>query len=331
MAFFQTVALEFLRRAHSQERLAHAYLITGPAGSGKRALAIQLAALVAKADSRYKNAEDILRHPDVHVAEPESKSRRIVIEQVRALERELQMRSTLGGRKVGIIFDADRLQVQASNAFLKTLEEPPSNSLLILVTANPELLLDTIISRCIPVQLTPTERIPPTPLQTRLLEFLRTFFRTEKPGIPEVFGLIRQFTQLLQEAKQHIQDENEDEQKKEETLYKNTTDGGKWIEGREDYYKALTEARYVRERFALADTLLQWWADVALQQSGSSHLDYPDFADDTARIARQFSPSQVLQRLSHIEDLRENFNRNVQEILAIESAFLKAFCNCTLT
>ena len=85
------------------------------------------------------------------MAEPESKSRRIVIEQIRELEHALQMRSTNGRRKVVIISEADRLQPQAANAFLKTLEEPPSNSLLLLLTALPEALPDTIVSRCISI------------------------------------------------------------------------------------------------------------------------------------------------------------------------------------
>ena len=59
-----------------------------------------------------------------------------------------------GRRKVVIISDADRLQPQAANAFLKTLEEPPKDSLLLLLSALPEALPDTILSRCIAIPLT---------------------------------------------------------------------------------------------------------------------------------------------------------------------------------
>src|SRR5579862_4704584 len=106
MAFAKATAFDLLRHANEQQRLAHAYLICGPQGSGKRALASELAALVA--DTSHARSPKILEHPDVHIAEPESKSRRIVIDQIRELERELQMRSMLGGKKVGIVFDADR-------------------------------------------------------------------------------------------------------------------------------------------------------------------------------------------------------------------------------
>src|SRR4051812_10874354 len=119
MAFSTDKALDFLKRAHNQNRLAHAYLISGPVGSGKRTLAADLAALV-----NGTAAKDVFsaRARDIYLAEPESKSRRIVVDQVRELEHALQMRSGSGGRKVAIIAEADRLQPQAANAFLKTLE-----------------------------------------------------------------------------------------------------------------------------------------------------------------------------------------------------------------
>src|SRR3954465_7652998 len=150
MAFSPKAALELLGRAHKHDRLGHAYLISGAPGSGKRALAAAVAALV-----NGVNPDDVFGAGarEVFLAEPESKSRRIVTEQVRALEHALQMRATGGGRKVAIISEADRLQPQAANAFLKTLEEPPHQSMLLLLSALPEVLPDSILSRCISIPL----------------------------------------------------------------------------------------------------------------------------------------------------------------------------------
>src|SRR6266705_5243292 len=150
MAFSRTTALEYLRRAHDQNRLAHAYLITGPPGSGKEMLAAELASLV-----NGTPANDVFstRAREIFIARPESKSRRIVTAQIRALEHALQMRATNGRHKVAIIPDADRLQSEAANAFLKTLEEPPKDSLLLLLSALPEALPETILSRCIAIPL----------------------------------------------------------------------------------------------------------------------------------------------------------------------------------
>ena len=150
MPFSRTAALEYLRRAHEQNRLAHAYLISGPPGSGKHELAADLASLV-----NGTPAGDVFsaKAREIFVARPESKSRRIVIEQIRDLEHALQMRASNGRRKVAIVSDADRLQPQAANAFLKTLEEPPKDSLLLLLSALPEALPETILSRCIAIPL----------------------------------------------------------------------------------------------------------------------------------------------------------------------------------
>src|SRR2546423_9468895 len=96
MAFTRTGALEYLSRAHERGRLGHAYLISGPPGSGKRGLASDLSNLVAAAKS-----EDVFASPPtgVFLAEPESKSRRIVIGQARPLEHSLQIPSSNGHRK----------------------------------------------------------------------------------------------------------------------------------------------------------------------------------------------------------------------------------------
>lgn len=324
MAFSKSVALDFLRRANRQQRLAHAYLICGPQGSGKRELAAELAALVAAPIAHRPSPITIFDHPDVHVAEPESKSRRIVIDQIRALEKKLQMCSSLGGKKVGILFEADRLKAEASNAFLKTLEEPPANSLLLLTTAQPEALPDTILSRCISVTLRAPEKREPSAAETRFLNTLRDFFDKETKGAAPAFGLVREFTQLLAETKQAIADEIDAQRKSEEARYKQTTDG-EWLKEREEHFKALAESRYVRERFRLAATPLNWWADVLRHQNGGAQLEYSAFADDTAKIAGRFSTAQVLKKIAHIGELRENLERNVQELLAIEAAFLKVF------
>ena len=95
-----------------------------------------------------------------------------------------------------MIFDADRLQPQASNAFLKTLEEPPAQTHLLLVTALPGQLLETILSRCITVPLELTVRPALTPRQQELLAILRTTAHRERLELPQVFGLIRDFQRL---------------------------------------------------------------------------------------------------------------------------------------
>jgi DNA polymerase-3 subunit delta' len=158
-----------LERAHRKNRLAHAYLISGPAGSGKSVVAARLAALLNKT-----TPEKVLhaQAPDVFVTEPASRSRKIVVDQIRGLERALQFRSAGNHKKIGIIRDADRMQMQAANAFLKTLEEPPQNSLLLLLTALPEALPETIVSRCLSLPLRSSSETPLSAQEEQLLRLL---------------------------------------------------------------------------------------------------------------------------------------------------------------
>jgi len=317
MAFSADAAFNLLSRAYTQGRLAHAYLLAGPRGSGKRRLATNLASLVTESDAG-------LDHPDVHIAEPESKSRRLRIEQTRALEKELQMRSLMGRRKVAIIFEADRMTAEAANAFLKTLEEPPNHSLLLLTSDQPETLPETILSRCITVPLNRAQAEELTPAQRELLNGMAALFRQRERGIPQVYRLVRTFATLLQQARERITEENETELKGEEAHYRQTTESD-WLDEREDHYKALTESRYIRERSLLSETLIAWWADVLRQQQGAAGLDLADYAAQTSQLAGAISTHEALKRLAALEGMRENLGRNIKEDLAIEAAFLRAF------
>ena len=326
MPFTTEEAFSLLQGAHAQDRLAHAFLITGPAGSGKRALAGQVCALLL--------GEKVagLQHPDIHVIEPESKSRRILIEQMRELERNLHLRSLLGGHKIGVIVDADRLQPNAANAFLKTLEEPPGQSSLLLLSSLPDQLLETIVSRCLEIPLRLVEACAATPLQAKLLAALQAHARQETPGLVEAFRLVREFQMYLGEARDNIQAETDAALKAEEQHYKQTSDAGKWLEEREDYYKALVESRYVAARHSLLETLEQWWADALRQQAAepagqaATALDHPTFAADTATLGARHSTTALLRKSDAFETLREHLaNPGVQEQLALECAFLRAF------
>ncbi|HXM74570.1 MAG TPA: AAA family ATPase, partial [Chthoniobacterales bacterium] len=314
MAFTRDSALEFLRRAEGQNRLAHAYLISGPIGSGKRSLAAEITSAVngTKASDVFSTAAR-----EVFVAEPESKSRRIVVEQIRNLEHSLQMRASAPGRrKVAIIAEADRLQPQAANAFLKTLEEPPENSLLLLLSALPEALPDTILSRCIPIPLAGVN-VEPAEQQDEFVELLRAAANEKTWSVQHAYGLAQGLQRLLGGIRDEIKEENAEALKQEETRYKNSTDGA-WLEDREDYYKALTESQYLQRRAGLIETLFVWWSDVLRAKTGVDRRDLASAKKEITALASRLSTAEVLRRIRHLEEMRNNLGRNIQEALAIE-------------
>ncbi len=157
----QPQATGILTRALESERLANAYLFYGPDSVGKKKTAFQLAkALNCETSGPSTACDDCSScrridqhlHPDVFYLEPDAgasvREAWIKIEPIRELQKKLVFMPYEGKAKAVVIDAADRINPQAANAFLKTLEEPPSDTLIILISSNPQQLLPTVASRC---------------------------------------------------------------------------------------------------------------------------------------------------------------------------------------
>lgn len=319
MPFTADEAFDLLSESHRRGRFAQGYLISGAKGSGKRGLMERLAGFL------LGNTRDPLKSADVHLVEPQMKTRVISVGAVRDLLGELQLSSLLGGAKIAIIQDADRMNTEAANALLRTLEEPPGHSYFFLLTEQPEQLLETILSRCIEVPLRSTELPALTQRQQALLETLQNLPPSGSGDLAAVFNVVRQFTTLLAEAKGEIQDASEEAFKKEEAVFKQVGSTKSVIDERETFYKAIVESRYRSERDGLLAIIEQWFADALRQQHGAPELDHPSMQESTAALARRFTTGELLRRAAALTELRDHFGRNIQEQLAIECAFLKAF------
>jgi DNA polymerase-3 subunit delta' len=147
--------LQILKRALAHGTLAHAYLFSGESGIGKKMTARGLAAAVnchaATPDGGCGSCPSCRKvasggHPDVRFLEAEGNE--IKIDQVREAQADLSLRPFEGNKKVLIVDGAEGLNPASANAFLKTLEEPPGDALIILITAMSQSLLPTIRSRC---------------------------------------------------------------------------------------------------------------------------------------------------------------------------------------
>lgn len=124
-------ALDRLRGILDHRRLAHAYLFAGPDGVGKKTAALEFARALGASPTLVERPGD---------------RREILIEQVREVIRQLTLTSDVP--RAFVFDEADRMSEEGMNAVLKTLEEPPRRTTLVLVTANPQALLPTIRSRC---------------------------------------------------------------------------------------------------------------------------------------------------------------------------------------
>ena len=154
---WQQSAWDGLMRRLGEQRLPHALLLGGGAGLGKRRLAGDLATalLCQTATGPWPCGQCVGctlmsagSHPDFHEIGVEEGSRVIKVDAVRELGRSMGLKSQYGGFRVAIIAPAERMNASAANSLLKTLEEPPAGTVLILVADQPSRLPATVRSRC---------------------------------------------------------------------------------------------------------------------------------------------------------------------------------------
>jgi len=148
---------------------AHAYLFHGPPGVGKRRAATAFAGELIGDAGRVERGT----HPDLYVLEPVGDQ--VLIDEIRALRRDLHMRPFEAARRVYVILDAHALNEAAADALLKDLEEPPEYAVIVLVADDLGPLPETILSRC---QLIPFRRLSEAAVRADLLE--------HAPGLDEV-------------------------------------------------------------------------------------------------------------------------------------------------
>jgi len=153
----QKAAIGFLKKAISNDKIATAYLFTGIKGIGKSSTALAFALSVNCSNPgdndgcrQCPSCRRMINgnHPDLLIIDLREKKDSIAIDQIRDINREISFPPALDGYRVIIIKSAERMTVEAANAFLKTLEEPPSNNIFILNAVDTGRLLPTIISRC---------------------------------------------------------------------------------------------------------------------------------------------------------------------------------------
>lgn len=314
-----------LQRSLQRGRVAHAYLFAGPRGSGKQAVATVLAqalnCLEEKHDAcgRCKSCADIQKgtHPDVHWVRPESKSRQIRIEQIREFESAIALKPLIGRTKVGIIVDAECMNEAASNAFLKTLEEPPGRTVIMLLTAEPQRLLPTIVSRCLRLSFGAAES-ETSPEQERVLSLLAEFAAARPRGIVHVYRLHVGLTKLLAEIRATIE-------RSEQFALPTAELEPQAREKLEQEYLARMEGEYRGRRERVLEELYTWFADVLLCVAGAepSALVHSKHLADLQRAAHGLSYERAAAHLEAIEGIREALARNVSEPFALEVGLLK--------
>jgi DNA polymerase-3 subunit delta' len=153
----QKYAIEILENSLRSGRISHAYLFSGPEGVGKELTALKFAQalLCEKKDNlnpcnTCRVCKKIISNTsvDVKIVEAEKTSMNIKIEQIREIQRDIFLRPIEGKWKIYILKEVEKMNQEASNCFLKILEEPPKYGIFILLTTNLPQIPETIVSRC---------------------------------------------------------------------------------------------------------------------------------------------------------------------------------------
>ncbi|MFK7850668.1 MAG: hypothetical protein AB8D78_06780 [Akkermansiaceae bacterium] len=328
-------SFELIKSAYERKRLAHAFLVSGALGCGKEELASRIISLVN--GPKEGGGIDLFGEPVeekviplddqesgwVRVIRPRSKSRRISVKEIRDLEHTLQLAAPAGETKFGVIVDADRMNEQAENAFLKTLEEPPDGTLLLLLSTKPQRLLPTILSRCVQVKI-----LGGQPLSAEGGdELVSSLNEAANAGFGNPIAALQMknvFASFIAERKVEAEAAAKAATKEEIATYRDGTDGT-WLKEREDFHKAAAEADYLEARNRYLDVVLAWLADLIRIKTGSSGLDFPEHKQHLEQIAQDESLFQLNQRIEALEKLRQTLETNASEPLALEVGFLRTF------
>jgi DNA polymerase-3 subunit delta' len=309
--------VEILRRAVDRDRLPHALIFGGPAGVGKRTLAILLAQHLnclqpdhGEACQSCRSCRKIIAdaHPDVRVISPDGAY--IKIDQLRVLIDEIAYQPFEGRFRVVILDGADQMRVEAANCLLKTLEEPASRSILILVTAKPYLLLRTIRSR------------------SRLLQFglideavIEAHLISQEGRSPEDARLAAALSNgSLGAALAFDADRSRDVRLQALRFISLLLGRGRFAQASALAAGIAKDKEPFQSWVEIAGMLLQ---DVYYAQVSPARMSQRDIAGELNGLAQSASHTAVVAAIRAIKNLKAALQQNVNRQLALEALFIK--------
>ena len=306
-----------LHHAIQSNRIAGAYLFAGATGVGKEAIAIHFAKSINCLESGDNacgtciscRKTDVGNHPDTQVVSPSGAW--IRIDQIRELQKRIVYRPLEGVRKIVILREAERMNLEAANCLLKTLEEPPAESALILLTANLDALLPTIRSRCQIIKFNP---LPPNELAVYLNE---RFHLGEREALYVATLAGGAVGKALTHLKSHDAEEFEANQHVDEEIPEILTGT--------DRLAAFRIAEHFSENPDELDNLVMWYRDLLLlhQNAPTDLLTHIYHFDALKHLVPRYSRYRLQSAIKIIFETKNALGRNINATLALEVMTLK--------
>jgi DNA polymerase-3 subunit delta' len=312
-------AYSSLRGCMDAGRLAHAYLLVADSTDElrplvRRVLSALFCSAADKPCGRCRACATVEHgtHPDVLWIEPQSKARKITVDEVRALRRLVFESSFLGGWKSVVLPDADRLTESAANAFLKALEEPPPRTVFFLLTSAPQALLPTVISRCHRLQVAAEDEAIDRATRDRVLDVIGAAdLGTQRAS--DAAGYIQ--AERLQELLRALKAQLEAESKANDSALPEP-------ESRETA-EARGNARYLRVRSAVMRVLLRWHRDVLALRCGCGKgaVFHADRLDALREQASRTDMRHAVRNVAVVEEAAAQLERALPEAVVLPDAF----------
>ena len=317
----QTVALTHLKNALKKNQISQAYMIIGELGMGKRTIAESFAESILCEERKPGEYEhcgkcrschqvETGNHPDCILVTHE-KPNLISVDEIREqLVSDVEIKPYQGTKKVYIVPDAEMMNEQAQNALLKTLEEPPEYAVIILLVANADLMLPTLLSRSI--------KLPLAPLPDELIEEkLIKDYNIQKYRTSSIVKFARGNLGRAIEMSEN-DDFIEDKETASDIMKKVVkTESYQW----RNYLDKLSNDK-AKLPFFLG-LFMDWYRDILMMKSGAGRdrLMFADEEDVIAEEAREYDYEGLKYCIEAIEDAQSKVRSNVKLTLVLENLF----------
>lgn len=304
--------LETFKNIISKQKLGQGYLVVGDDLDELKTFVHELVTLAVK----DKFDKPIELYPYLNELQPRSASRIIKVSEMRELEKHFQVKAEKGFLRIGIIWECDRIVEEGQNAFLKTLEEPNPNSLIIMVTTRPSALLATIRSRCQLIALRTGTVFDLKIEEESIIKVLALL----KPGVGTEAALYASnvvnsiFVQLQEEAGNQVV-----------PLAKRADETAADKKEREATDKAMVKSQYLSLREKYSSLIYTWFSQLVLVANGVEDKDLPH--PEFFQYARpdwlgELEPVKAEYQLECCYQFCRRLNLNVKDDLLIDDFML---------